>query len=100
MSYGNLGIQYKTRGQLDCTEEMFQQSLAINEALGRKVAVAKGYGSLGNLYKTRGELDRAEEMYQQSLAINEALGYKEEMASNYGIRSGERGTREGNPLSN
>ncbi|MCI0560022.1 MAG: DUF4062 domain-containing protein, partial [Nitrososphaera sp.] len=35
-AFGNLGILYKTRGELDRAEEMYQKSLAINEALGRK----------------------------------------------------------------
>ena len=67
--YGNLGNLYQTRGELDRAEEMYQKSLAINEALGRKEGMANQYGNLGNLYQTRGELDRAEEMYQKSLVL-------------------------------
>ncbi|MCG8509322.1 MAG: DUF4062 domain-containing protein, partial [Rhodospirillales bacterium] len=35
-AYGNLGILYATRGDLDRAEEMYRKALAINEALGRK----------------------------------------------------------------
>ena len=51
--YGNLGILYKTRGELDRAEEMFQKALAINEALGHKEGMASVYSNLGILYETR-----------------------------------------------
>jgi len=81
---GHLGILYKTRGDLDKAEAMYEKSLAINEALGRKEGMANQYGHLGILYKTRGDLDKAEAMYQKALAIEEALGCKEGMATQYG----------------
>ena len=83
-AYGNLGILYKIRGELDRAEEMYQNSLAINETLGSKEGMANAYGNLGNLYQIRGELDRAEGMHQKSLTINETLGRKEGIANAYG----------------
>ncbi|MCG8511091.1 MAG: tetratricopeptide repeat protein, partial [Rhodospirillales bacterium] len=53
---------------------MYQKSLAIEEALGRKEGMASDYANLGNLYKTRGDLERAEEMYQKSLHYFDEIG--------------------------
>ncbi len=84
VAYGNLGVVYKTRGDLDKAEEMYLKSLAIEEALGRKEGMASDYGNLGIVYQVRGDLDKAEEMYRKSLAIEEALGRKEGRANQYG----------------
>ena len=72
--YGNLGIIYETRGELDRAEEMYKKVLAIEEKLGRQEAMANQYGNLGIPYEARGELDRAEEVYKKSLAIFKAIG--------------------------
>ena len=72
--YGNLGILYKTRGDLDRAEEMYEKSLEIEEFLGRKEGMASDYANLGNLYKTRGDLDRAEAMYEKSLTLFRQVG--------------------------
>ena len=82
--YGNLGLIYQRRGELDRAEEMHRKSLAIDEKLGRQEGMAIDYGNLGLVYQTRGDLDRAEEMHKKSLAIDEKLGCKEGMASDYG----------------
>jgi tetratricopeptide (TPR) repeat protein len=83
-AYGNLGILYKTRGELERAEEMHLRALTINEELGHRKGMASDYGNLGILYSIRGELERAEEMYLKSLTIYEELGHKEGMASDYG----------------
>ena len=81
--YGNLGILYQKRGELDRAEEMHKKSLAIDEKLGRQEGMASDYGNLGVFYQSRGEPDRAEEMHRKSLAIEENLGLQEGMASQY-----------------
>ncbi|MDZ4262128.1 MAG: tetratricopeptide repeat protein [Pseudomonadota bacterium] len=83
-SYGNLGIVYRTQGDLDQAEAMHLKSLELDEALGHKEGMANSYGNLGNVYLTRGDLEQAEAMYYKSLEINEALGRKTGMASVYG----------------
>ena len=82
--YGNLGIVYQTRGDLDKAEEMHRKALALNEELGRKEGMANAYGNLGNVYETRGDLHKTEEMYRKALALHEELGGKEGMANAYG----------------
>ncbi len=84
MALGNLGLVHRTRGDLDCAEEMHMKSLEIHEALGRREGMASQYGNLGLVYQTRGDLDRAEEMFEKSLALDEALGRREGMANAYG----------------
>jgi Flp pilus assembly protein TadD len=83
-AYGNLGIIYQIRGELDKAEEFYRKSLEIDKALGRQEGMASQYGNLGIIYKTRGELDKAEEFYRKSLDINKALGLQEGMAIQYG----------------
>ena len=38
--YGNLGLIYQTRGELDRAEEMHKKSLAIEEKLGNEEGMA------------------------------------------------------------
>jgi len=81
---GNLGNVYQTLGDLDRAEAMYNKSLEIDEALGRKEFMANQYGNLGNLYYIRGDLDQAEAMVKKSLEINKTLGRKKDIASQYG----------------
>ncbi len=83
-TYGYLGLCNRTRGEFERAEEMFRQSLALNEDLGRKGAMASVLDDRANLFRARGELDQAEEMYGRSLALNEELGLIDGMARNYG----------------
>ena len=80
---GNLGLIYRTRGDLDPAEDMHQKALEINEKLGRLEGMASQYGNLGAIYQTRGDLDQAEDMHQKSLKIEKKLGRLEGMASEY-----------------
>ena len=70
IAYGNLGLIYRTRGELDKAEEMFRKGLKIDEKIGRLEGMASDYGNLGLIYRTRGELDKAEEMIRKSLKID------------------------------
>ena len=83
-AYGNLGLIYYTRGDLDQAEEMHQKALLIEEKLGRQEGIAAQYGNLGLNYQDRGELDRAEEMLKKALAIQERRGLQEDIAIHYG----------------
>ena len=82
--YGNLGLIYETRGDLDRAEQMHRKGLEIDEKLGRLEGMANQYGNLGLIYQTRGDLDLAEQMLRKSLEINEKLGRLEGVASQYG----------------
>ena len=84
LAYGNLGLVYNSRGDLDRAEEMIRRSLEIDERLGRQEGMANAYGNLGMVYRARGELDQAEEMHSRSLEIDERLGRQEGMATTYG----------------
>jgi len=81
---GNLGVIYKTRGDLDKAEEMHKKSLEIDKKLGRLEGIASDYGNLGLIYQSKGQLDKAEEMHNKSLEIAEKLGLQEVMAGQYG----------------
>ncbi|MEI6848017.1 MAG: DUF4062 domain-containing protein, partial [Chlorobiaceae bacterium] len=43
--YCNLGILYRTKGEIEKAEEMFWKALVIDEALGRKDGIATHYGN-------------------------------------------------------
>ena len=75
-AYGNLGIVYQIRGDLDKAEAMYRKSLAINKELGRRGGMANQYARLGIVYKTRGDLDIAEEMYGKSLELFTSISSK------------------------
>ncbi len=81
---GNLGLIFRTRGDLDQAEAMHRRSLEIEEKLGRLEGMASDYGNLGLIFETRGDLDQAEAMHRKALEINEKLGRLEGMASQYG----------------
>jgi tetratricopeptide (TPR) repeat protein len=83
-AYGNLGIIYEIREQLDRAEEFYLKSFDINKTLGNKEVMAKLFNNFGNVYKTRGDLDKAEEFYLKSFDINKKLGRLDGMASVYG----------------
>ncbi len=82
--YGNLGVLYMDKGDLEAAEEMFRSALSIYERLGRQKGIGNQYGNLASLYRNRGELVQAEEMYKKSLAIAGAIGHLEGMAIDYG----------------
>ena len=46
----NLGIVYRTRGDLNEAEAMHKKALALDEALGCKEGMAKAYSNLGTVY--------------------------------------------------
>jgi protein O-GlcNAc transferase len=83
IAYGNLGVVYQTRGELDKAVMYYEKALAIDEALGHQEDMAIDYGNLGVVYQIRGELDKAVMYYEKALAINEAQGYQEGMANQY-----------------
>ena len=84
IAFGNLGLIYQTRGELDKAEEFHLKALKINEAIGRQEGMAADYGNLGLIYQTRGELDKAEESHLRALKINEAISNQEGIAADYG----------------
>jgi tetratricopeptide (TPR) repeat protein len=97
VDFGNLGLLYRRRGELDLAEVMHQRALAIEERLGRRGGVADQYGHLGLLHQQRGDLDKAEAMLQQALALNESLGRRAQAAAtcgNLGMIARERGQPE------
>ena len=53
---GNLGIVYRTRGDLTQAEQMYTKALTLNDQLGRKKGMAILHGNLGVLEKERGNI--------------------------------------------
>lgn len=82
-AYGNLGLIYQIRGDLDKAEESHLKALEIGESLSLKENTANQIGNLGLIYQSRGDLDNAEEFHLKALDIDESLGQKEGMGSTY-----------------
>jgi tetratricopeptide (TPR) repeat protein len=78
-AYGNLGVIYQRRGNLDMATTMYQKSLAIETPLARKEGMAAAYNNLGQIYLDRRDLDQAETMFRKALIIKEPLGLKEDI---------------------
>ncbi len=81
------------RGELDQAMGLYQQSLAIKEALGDQQGKSATLHAMANIHVVRGELGQAMGLYRQSLAITEALGDQQgksatlhEMATIYRVR--------------
>lgn len=55
-------------------EQMFLNSLKINQALGRQDSLAKDYADLGNFYKRHGKIKKSEAMYLKSVQLYKELG--------------------------
>ena len=68
-SYSNLGVIYKTYGELDKAEEYCVKSFDIFKNLGSKEGMAVAYTNLGSIYQIRGDLDKACGYWQHSLQI-------------------------------
>ncbi len=83
-AYSNLGVIYKTYGQLDKAEDYHLKALEIDKNLGCKEGIAADYSNLGVICQIRGKLDKAEDYHLKSFDINKTLGRKEGMAFDYG----------------
>ena len=78
-TYGNLGLIYQTRGELDRAEEMHKMSLAINENLGRQEGMATTYTNLGLVAEDRGDVDRARELWTKARDLYAKIGIPHEV---------------------
>ncbi len=80
----NLGLIYRTRGDLDDSEKMHLKALEIFKKLERREGIATQYGNLGLIYLTRGDLDDAEKMHIKALETFKQLEEREGTANQYG----------------
>ncbi len=90
----NLGVIYWQRGELDRSEEFFQQSLLQRERLGDPQDLSASLNNLGMIYRQRGKLELAENYYQRSLSLREQIGNLQDIAAslnNLGVLYSQRG---------
>ena len=64
--YGNLGLIYEKRGDLDEAEKLQRKGLDIDEKLGRLEGMAIGYGNLGSVFAKRGDLDEVRRLWTKA----------------------------------
>ncbi|MBC7260258.1 MAG: tetratricopeptide repeat protein [Chloroflexi bacterium] len=70
----HLAFLFRHFGDLDRAMGLYQEALAIDEALGDRQGKSATLHAMANVLVTRGDLDRAMGLYQESLEIKEALG--------------------------
>ncbi len=80
----NLGIYYRTLGEVSKAIDFHQHALAIDEQLGHLEGQASALGNLGNCYRTLGDIPKAIDFHQRALAIDEQLGRFEGQAGQLG----------------
>jgi len=81
---GNLGIVYKTRGELNNAKKIFTRILKIHKKIGLEKEMASDCANLGGIYVQLGVLDKAEELFKSALEIDQKLGNVYEMGDDYG----------------
>jgi len=79
INYGNLGLIYQTKGELDKAKEMHNKALEINKRLGRLEGVANQYGNLGAVYKKRGDIEKAREYWEKAVELFKKIGMEPEI---------------------
>ena len=72
--YGNLGLIYGTRGDLERAEEMHRKALEIDEKLGLLEGMAGDYANLGTVFKNRGDVEQARELWVKARELYERIG--------------------------
>ena len=72
--YGNLGLIYHIRGELDNAEEAFKKSLEISETRGMLKLTANQYCNLGAIYERRGDNDKARRYWEKALGLYKKIG--------------------------
>jgi len=77
---GNLGIVYKTRGELNNAKKIFTRILKIHKKIGLEKEMASDCANLGGIYVQLGVLDKAEELFKSALEIDQKLGWLEGLA--------------------
>lgn len=84
VAYGNMGIIYKTRGDLDVALEMYDKTTKAIKITGNKVNLPVTYCNMGNIYGIIGNLEKALEMHYKALEIDLSIGNKYGIATDYG----------------
>ncbi len=77
----NIGVFYRTLGELDTALDFFNQSLAIRRELGDRRGEAISLDQLGRVHVALGEMQKGLDFYDQALALERAGGNQREEAN-------------------
>ena len=72
--YGNWGIVYYERGELNKAEDMYKKALEIDKKIGRLEGQAIRYFNLGIVYKQRGDIGKAKEYWEKAVGLFKKIG--------------------------
>jgi tetratricopeptide (TPR) repeat protein len=70
-------------GEFKGIKGLFEKTIALCSAAGRKDGMATGYALLGDLYSRNTDYEEAQAAIGKALALNKALGNKKGLAANY-----------------
>ena len=76
---GNLGLIYRTRGDLDNADNLHRKALEIEEKLGWLEDMASQYANLGLVYQMRGDLVTAQNLWTKARDLFEQIGMPQMM---------------------
>ena len=76
-TFRNLGVSYRSLGQLRKAIEFFQRALGIAEETGNKDSKGATYGNLGSAYLSLGQSQKAIEFCQRAHCIARKTGNKD-----------------------
>jgi len=78
-----LGLWFKTRGELESALKLYDKSVVLKEALGEKAGLATTYNNIASIHYARGVYAQALTWYEKSVALYEAVGDKSGLATTY-----------------
>ncbi|MBI4647331.1 MAG: tetratricopeptide repeat protein [Bacteroidia bacterium] len=73
LSFGNIGLIYRDKGDLDQALKFHKQALEINKQIGYLQGQASDLGNIGLIYSDKGELDEALKYHKQALEIDKQI---------------------------
>jgi len=80
-SINDIGLMYKTFGNLSDAEEKINEALGIYQNIKDKVGIATSLSNIGLVLHNKGDLKGALDKYQESLNIQQEIGNKSGIAS-------------------
>jgi len=77
----NIGLFYRTLGELDDAIDFFNQALTLRRAIGDRRGEAISLDHLGRVHIAMGEIQKGLDFYDQALALERAGGNQREQAN-------------------
>lgn len=80
-NYNDIGVVYRSLGNIDKSIEAYHNSLKIFEEIGDKPSISRTLNNIGNALLEQSSMEKALEYYLRSLKVKELIGDKRGMAA-------------------